>query len=276
MADEDLYDFGLHLLDEILHDSGHSLSGIPSMFQPVHDWFSTLRNRLITQQLNFDPESENILGQEHVTSLTGDQRYAFDRIWQSIVGKEGKAFFIDGFGGMGKTYLYQTISHAVQGQNIIVLCVTSTGLACLLLPGGQTAHSMFKIPINGLPVDLDTICNIPKESLRADLLRMAEAVIYNECLMMHRHCFEALDHTLQDLRNSSRAFSGLTMVFGGDFQQILPVIVNGSRANTVNACLAKSYLWPQMEILTLWQNMRLQHSPDEMDFATWLLDIGHG
>ena len=26
----------------------------------------------------------------------------------------------------------------------------------------------------------------------------------------------------------------------------------------------------------LQQNMRLQHSPNEMDFATWLLDIGHG
>ena len=73
MADEDLNDFGLHLLNEILHDSGHSLSDIPSMLQPVHDWFSTLRNRLIAQQLNFDPESENVLGQEHVTSLTGDQ-----------------------------------------------------------------------------------------------------------------------------------------------------------------------------------------------------------
>jgi len=72
VVDEDLYDFGLYLLDEILHDSSHSLSGIPSMFQPVHDWFSTLRNCLIAQQLNFDPESENVLGQEHVTSLTGD------------------------------------------------------------------------------------------------------------------------------------------------------------------------------------------------------------
>ena len=30
-----------------------------------------------------------------------------------------------------------------------------------------------------------------------------------------------------------------------------------------------------MEILTLRQNMRLQHSPDEINFATWLLDIGH-
>jgi hypothetical protein len=80
---------------------------------------------------------------------------------------------------------------------IVILCVASTGLACLLLPGGQTAHSMFKIPIDTL--DSDSICNISKESFRADLLRMAEVVIYDKCLMNHRHCFEALDQTLQDL-----------------------------------------------------------------------------
>jgi hypothetical protein len=102
---------------------------------------------------------------------------------------------------------------------MIVLCVASTGLACLLLPGGQTAHSMFKLPIDNL--DGDSVCNIGKESLRANLLRMTEAVIFDECLMTHRHCFEALDRTFQDLRDCHRLFGGLTMIFGGDFQQIL-------------------------------------------------------
>ncbi|KAF8816668.1 hypothetical protein BYT27DRAFT_7076579, partial [Phlegmacium glaucopus] len=111
---------------------------------------------------------------------------AFDEIWCSIIHNKGKIFFINGFGGCGKTYLYQAICHAVQA-----------GLACLLLPGGQTRHSMFKIPINTL--DSDSICTIPKQSLQADLLRMARAVIYDECLMTHHHCFEALNHTFQDL-----------------------------------------------------------------------------
>jgi len=66
------------------------------------------------------------------------------------------------------------------------------------------------------------------------------------------------------------------MVFGGDFQQILPVIPRGSRAEIVNACLEKSYLWNTMEILKLDENIRLRHSPDNAPFSQWLLDIGHG
>jgi len=274
VSDEEIYDFGLHLINEILQDSGHTLSDIPSMPRPVRNWSTTLRNRLIAQQLNFDPNSESILAKENINSLTADQQIAFERIWRSIINKEGRIFFIDGYGGTGKTYLYQTISHSVRGQNVIILCVASTGLACLLLPAGQTAHSMFKIPIDGL--DSNSICNIPKESLRADLLRMADAVIYDECLMTHRHCFEALDRTLQDLRNSSKLFGGLTMIFGGDFQQILPVVTRGSRAEIVDACLRQSYLWKNMEILKLRQNVRLRYSPNQLEFSNWLLDIGHG
>ncbi len=94
--------------------------------------------------------------------------------------------------------------------------------------------------------------------------------------MTHRHCFEALDRTFQDLRNCPKCFGGLTMVFGGDFQQILPVIPGGSHAEIVNACLEKSYLWDTMEILKLEENMRLRHSPEDAPFSEWLLDIGHG
>ena len=144
------------------------------------------------------------------------------------------------FGGCGKTYLYQAICHAIRAQGDIILCIASTGLACLLLPGGQTAHSMFKILIDIL--DDNSICNIPKESLCADLLRMVVAVIYDEALMTDRHCFEALDRTFQDLCNCPKPFGGMTMILGGDFQQILPIIPRGSQADIVNACLQMSYL----------------------------------
>ena len=133
---------------------------------------------------------------------------------------------------------------------------------------------MFKIPINSL--DSDSVCNIPKESLQADLLRMAEAVIFDECLMTHRHCFEALDRTFQDLRNCQKRFGGLTMIFGGDFQQILPIIPKGSCTDIVNACLRMSYLWNDIIVLKLRKNMRLQDSPENTTFSEWLLDIGHG
>jgi hypothetical protein len=274
ITQNDVYDFGLHLIDNILHDSGHALSDFPCMPQSLLNWSDTVRNRLISQQMNFDLHSEASEAHRLMLSLNADQQEAFQEIWQSITHKEGKTFFVDGFGGCGKTYLYQTICHAVRAEGIIVLCVASTGLACLLLPGGQTAHSMFKIPIDAL--NETSICSISKESLRADLLRMADAVIYDECLMTKRECFEALDRTFQDLRNCPRPFGGITMIFGGDFLQILPIVPNGSRADVVNASFRKSYLWNTIQILKLRTNMRLQHSPEDASFSEWLLEVGHG
>ena len=132
---------------------------------------------------------------------------------------------------------------------------------------------MFKISIDTLTGT--SICSIPKESHRRDLLRMADAVIYDKCLMTHQHCFEALDCTFQDLHDCPKPFGGLTMIFGGDFQQILPIIANGLHADIVNACFQTSNLWNQMHILKLCINMRLQNSPEDISFAEWLLDVGH-
>jgi len=122
-------------------------------------------------------------------TLNNDQWSAFLSILKSIKNNDRKTFFIDGYGGTGKTYLYQTLCHVVCTRHIIIICVASTGLACLLLPGGQTGHSMFKIPIENL--DADSICNITKESLCAQLLKITAAAIYDECLMTHRHSYEA-------------------------------------------------------------------------------------
>ena len=62
-----------------------------------------------------------------------------------------------------------------------MLCVTSSGIAALLLPGGRTAHSMFRIPIDTL--DAESLCNISKQDQRAELLRVVDLIIWDEALM---------------------------------------------------------------------------------------------
>ena len=52
--------------------------------------------------------------------------------------------------------------------------------------------------------------------------------------MTNKYCFEALDKTLQDLKNDfSRPFGGMTVILGGDFKQILPVIPNETKENII-------------------------------------------
>nr|GEW75269.1 ATP-dependent DNA helicase PIF1-like [Tanacetum cinerariifolium] len=57
--------------------------------------------------------------------------------------------------------------------------------------------------------------------------------------MTQRYAFEALDKTLQDIlgyKNQARRnhiFGGMTVLLGGDFRQILPVIPNAKRPEIV-------------------------------------------
>lgn len=65
--------------------------------------------------------------------------------------------------------------------------------------------------------------------------------------MTHRHAFEALDRTLQDVMGNHSIFGGKVMLlFGGDFRQILPVVMKGSREDIVDAKLCRSLLWRHM------------------------------
>nr|XP_051215882.1 uncharacterized protein LOC127333537 [Lolium perenne] len=68
-------------------------------------------------------------------------------------------------------------------------------------------------------------------------------------------------------------FGGKTVVFGGDFRQVLPVVRKGSRAQIIDASLRRSYLWDCMTHLKLKRNMRAHSDPW---FAEYLLRIGDG
>jgi ATP-dependent DNA helicase PIF1 len=73
---------------------------------------------------------------------------------------------------------------------------------------------------------------------------------------------EALDNSLRDIMNRPELpFGGKTIVFSGDFRQVLPVVPKGSRAQIVDASLRRSYLWDSMCHLKLVHNMRAQSDP---------------
>lgn len=94
----------------------------------------------------------------------------------------------------------------------------------------------------------------------------------DEAPMMHKHCFEALDRSMRNVlrfcnpKYLEMPFGGKTIVFGRDFQRILPVIPKGSRQDIVIATINASYLWLSCKVLRLTKNMRLQSSSSNSDY----------
>ena len=135
------------------------------------------------------------------------------------------------------------MSAAFRSEGKIVLIVASSGIASLLLPGGRTTHSKFKIPVPTLD---NSVYNIEQGSEASELLKKAELIIWDEAPMAHKYCFEALDRTLNDIMSGmtkeNTVFGGKVIVFGGDFRQILPIIPGGSRSDIVNSTINASYL----------------------------------
>jgi hypothetical protein len=70
-------------------------------------------------------------------------------------------------------------------------------VASLLLLGGHTAHSCFRIPCDNL--DETTTCNIKWGTMLCELIQAASLIIWDEALVTHRIAFEVLDKTLRDI-----------------------------------------------------------------------------
>ena len=132
-------------------------------------------------------------------------------------------------------------------QGYIALATASSGIAATLLAGGRTAHSTFRLPLD-LVVNETPICSIRKNSSEGELMKTARLIVIDECSMLHKRAFEAIDRMLQDLRDNNKVFGGVTLLIAGDFRQCLPVVPSGTSADQLYACLKASYLWNSVQV----------------------------
>jgi hypothetical protein len=285
ISSDDLKQLCLIEIDKILRSNGKSLEDFECMPQLDNPIVQPYDNILLANELSYDSVEMLSKHDELFSSLNREQMFAYQEILSAVYGRRGQMFFVDGFGGTGKTFLWNALSFRLRFEGKIVLNVASSGIASLLLPGGRTAHSQFAIPL--ILVE-ESSCKIDKDSKKAELLAMASLIIWDEAPMINRLAFEAFDRTLRDIMTSVDdgayvlPFGGKTIVFGGDFRQILPVVPKGGRADIVHATINSSPLWQWCKVLKLTKNMRLQFTSDGCgdeslrEFAKWTLDIGDG
>ncbi|XP_012702283.1 uncharacterized protein LOC101775195 [Setaria italica] len=164
-------------------------------------------NRLIGDEEAYDIAT--LVDQDPLlySRLNDCQRIAYDSIVRTVVSNELAFYFMSVL--------------EVRSLGKIILVVASSGVASLLLPGGRTAHSRFKISID---IYETTICDIKREN---------------------------------DVDMGLLPFSGMVVVLGDDLRQLLPIIEGGVCSKIVDAAITNSSLWIFVIILETPMNMRL-------------------
>ncbi|KAM0879748.1 hypothetical protein ACQ4PT_034029 [Festuca glaucescens] len=243
-------------------------------------------NNMIGDELSQHCETLITTAEAMQQQLNEDQKVAFKSTVDKVRDGKPGLFFVSGQGSTGNTFLWNALVAYLRGYKRIVLTVASSGVASLLLPGGRTAHSRFKIPID---LENDGVCDIRRGTMLCSLIEAASLIIWDEALMTHRKCFEALDRSLRDVLSAhdpllaDKPFGGKVVVLGGDLRQIFPVIEGGTRSQVVDAAITNSLLWGHITVLPLTINQRLAVQTTDAivqaeaaAFAEWVLRIGDG
>ncbi|XP_074290808.1 uncharacterized protein LOC141617509 [Silene latifolia] len=202
--------------------------------------------------------------------LNVDQRIAYKAIIQHVKTQKPGAFFIDGPGGTGKTFLYGALFAKVRSMGKICLPTATSGIAASNLPTGRTTHSRFKIPLDS---DESLTCDVPKQGGLACLIREASLVIWDEASMAKKENIEVVNMLFQDVCSSSAPFGAKVIVFSGDFRQVLPVLPRRTQQEVVDASIVSSALWQHLTKFSLTENIRVRADPE---FAQFLLNLGNG
>jgi hypothetical protein len=162
-----------HTIDDTIRDITKNEKTIddfalcdPAPLRPPHMCADVDLNRLLRAELNYDPHLEQQKYDTNHVLFNPDQQTVFDTIVNDCEQYNERnapdnplphIFFIDAPGGTGKTFVLNTIAAYYRSKQKVVLCNASSGIAAVLLEGGRTAHSRFKIPLKVLP---DTECSI--------------------------------------------------------------------------------------------------------------------
>jgi len=183
LPEDALKDRPLYEIDQVLIRNGHRLEDFPTL--PKSNYIPSIhgRNRLVQEELAYDRHSLTTDADNAKDRLNDDQRNAYETILNVVTNKEGKLFFVYGSGGTRKTFVWTTLLSRLRGQGKIVLAIASSGITSLLLPGGRTAHSRFKIPID---LHNESTCNITQQMKVAELVCKVDLIIWDEAPMMHR------------------------------------------------------------------------------------------
>ena len=270
----------LSQMQQILAGMGRTMQEF-NLPLPDHTLLNQREPLSVQMEKDWDRDALRREVEEKIELLNPEQRDVFDKVTDSVENNLGKVFSLNAGGGTGKTFTTQLILKAVRAAGKVALATATSGIAAQLLDGGRTVHSRFKVPIK-MDKDKSHTCNF--DSQTREVMKVASLIVIDEVTMGNREVFECVDLSLRNLMldlklegRENQLFGGITVLLSGDWRQILPVIPKGNQAEVVDATLLKSYIWDEVEVLSLKTNMRAQLAGGAVaEFAEMLDQIGTG
>ncbi|KAF7839696.1 uncharacterized protein G2W53_008178 [Senna tora] len=141
--DKRLKEIALADIERILRSNGRSLRDYPLMPLPNDAMMSNTENVLMSEELNYD---RTLLSTQHsqlLSSLIAEQRNIYDSIMDVVYCCQGGVFFVNGFGGSSKTFLWNTLTSTVHSHGDIVLAdVYTTEFLIAISRSGLLYHEL--------------------------------------------------------------------------------------------------------------------------------------
>ncbi|MDH6182439.1 ATP-dependent DNA helicase PIF1 [Microbacteriaceae bacterium SG_E_30_P1] len=198
--------------------------------------------------------------------LSAEQQAVFDRIETTM-----EHIFVTGRAGTGKSTLLNYLSENTSKQ--LVVCAP-TGVAALNV-GGQTIHSLFRLPI-GVIADHELQ---QTDELRR-LLNTIETLVIDEVSMVNADLLDAIDRSLRQARGrKDEAFGGVQVILFGDPYQLAPVPGEGDERayfedHYRSLWFFDAHVWEEVD-LTIYELGQI-HRQRDREF-TWMLNaVRHG
>jgi len=135
--------------------------------------------------------------------------------------------FVTGRAGTGKSTLLRAIVRSLADEVVIG---APTGIAAFNV-GGQTLHSLFRLPREGLLLDGEENEVEPRDVFEAGDVTL----VIDEVSMVRADVLNAIDHGLRRKRERDTPFGGVRVIAFGDTHQLPPVITSGQDDRLRNA-----------------------------------------
>ncbi len=178
---------------------------------------------------------------------------------------------VTGRAGTGKSTLLNAI--ASTSGRAIAICAP-TGVAALNV-GGQTIHSLFRLPIGLIGPG-----RLYQDATLRSLLQRIDLLVIDEISMVDADLLDAVDRSLREARGRNLPFGGVQIVMFGDPYQLAPVPASSPAERDY---LASVYRSPWFFDAMVWLEAELHvhelaqvHRQRDPEFRTLLSAVRHG